>query len=220
MQRQKRDLALLLVLQAFAMIFSAVLGHPDSKVPTEITTPMMIVDLLLLQFLLYRVTAGYAKTRSFKIVFGVLVIIQFALNGFINSESPLADTYALANIAYPLSLAVFTIIFYFIIKDMFANKHEPTYSLLAASNAYLLIATIFGYLYCIIVFQNPYTLDVELKTGLSLIQRTFEISHYVLVGFDVPDGVSGMVKNLAVVEASMANLYIIFVVGRLMSNQK
>jgi hypothetical protein len=220
MHRQKRDLAFLLVLQTFAMIIGSVIGHPDSQVPTIVTLPLMVIDLLLLQFLLYRVTAGYAKTKGFKIFYALLLIAQFVLNGIVNIETPLADTYVLANITYPISLIVFSIIFYLIVQDMFANRHESTYSLLAASSAYFLLAGIFGYLYAIIALQDPTLLDVKVATGHNLIQRSFEISQYVVAGFDVPDGVGGMLKNLAVVEAFMANLYIIFVVGRLMANQK
>src|SRR5687768_10955368 len=107
MHRQKRDLAFLLVLQTFAMIIGSVIGHHDSKVPSVITLPLMIIDLLLLQFLLYRVTAGYAKTRAFKIFYAVLLIAQFILNGIVNVETPIAETYLLANITYPISLIVF-----------------------------------------------------------------------------------------------------------------
>jgi preprotein translocase subunit YajC len=220
MQRQKRDLAFLLILQTLAMIIGSVLAHPDSNIPGAIVLPLMMIDLLCLQFLLYRVTAGYAKTLAFKIFYAVLVITQFALNAIVNVETPLAQTYVLASFTYPLSLVVFTIIFYFILQDMFANKHETTYSLLAASNAYFLIAGIFGYIYSIVVLQDASMLDIEIKTGQDIVRRTFELSHYVVAGFDVPDGVSGMLKNLAVVEAFMANLYIIFVVGRLMTSEK
>jgi len=220
MQRQKRYLAYLLVLQALALIIGSVMAHPDSTIPTMITLPLMIVDLLLLQFLLYRVTAGYARARWFKIFYAVLCITQFVLNSFVNVEVPLAENYVLANIAYPLGAVVYATIFYFIIKDMFANKHETTYSLLAASNAYLLISIFFGCVYSEIALHNPGMLGVEILTGQDLVQRTFEISNYVVAGFDVQEGVGGMIKNLAVVEAYIANLYIIFVVGKLMTNEK
>jgi hypothetical protein len=83
------------------------------------------------------------------------LVTQFALNGITNAEAPLAETFVVAAFTYPISLFVFVIIFFFIVQDMFANKHESTYSLLAASNAYLIIAGIFGYAYAIIALHNP-----------------------------------------------------------------
>jgi hypothetical protein len=220
MQRQKRDLAIMLVLTILAMIFGGVFGHPDSRVPMALATPLMITDLLLLQYLLYRVTAGYAKTRSFKIFYASLLVFQFALNAYVNRPGvTLSGFIGTATLTYTLSLLAFCIVFYFIIQDMFAKRHDITYSLLAASNAYFLIAETFGYLYSIIAVHNPMLLGFENVSGMALVQRTFEVSHFVVAGYDIPDYVAPIFKSFTVIEAFTANLFIIFVVGRLMATE-
>jgi hypothetical protein len=221
MQRRKRDLAIMLVLTVLAMIFGGIFGHPDSKIPVAIATPLMIGDLLLLQYLLYRVTAGYARTRSFKVFYAAVLIFQFALNGFLNRpDVAVSGATAIATLTYTLSLLAFCIVFYFIVQDMFANKHDITYSLLAASNAYFLIAEIFGYAYSIIAVHNPQLLGLSVPNGMQVVQRTFEVAHFVVAGYDLPEYVAPIFKALTVIEAFIANLFIIFVVGRLMANEK
>lgn len=220
MQQRKRDLAILIVLDILAFAIGNVLAHRSLSIPPFITVPLMVTTLIGLQYLLYRVTATYAKTRTFRIFYAVLLVVQFILNVYTNRDIPVNEIVRIAIVAYTLSLLVFCIMFYFIVQDMFANKHEGTYSLLAATAAIFTLIAVFGYLYSLIAVNDPTFVGVENPTGQEMIQRTFLMSHYVVAGFDVPGFTAEVLRNAAVVEAISANLFIIFVVGKLMANQK
>jgi hypothetical protein len=210
MRRRKRDLAILICLSVLAYIIGNVMVHKDAGIPLSITLPIMTLTLTVLQYLLWRVTASYARTKAFKIFYAGLLIVQFAISILANQETSLTDSVGLSMLSHAMSLMTYCIIFYFIVRDMFANKHDATYSLLAASNAYFLIAIIFGTLYALIAVRSPHLLGSDVTTGLQLVQRTFQMSHFVVAGFDVPAYAGELLQNMAVVEAFIANLFIIF----------
>jgi len=103
-----------------------------------------------------------------------------------------------------------------IIMDMFAHKHDLTYGILAASAVYFLIPVIFAYIFSLLGLGDPSLLHADPGDVGSLVLRSFEASHFFAAGIDLPEpGVSGLIKNVAVIESFIMNLYIIFVVGRL-----
>jgi hypothetical protein len=49
--------------------------HKDAGIPLSITLPIMTLTLTVLQYLLWRVTASYARTKAFKIFYAGLLIV-------------------------------------------------------------------------------------------------------------------------------------------------
>src|SRR5689334_13552136 len=186
MQQRKRYLAILVVLDVMAYVISNVLFHKSFSFPIVIAFPLMIITLIGIQFLLYIITATYARTKMFKICYAIVLIAQFVLNVYVNRDVPVSEFSATATLAYGLSLVAFSTMFYFIVQDMFANKHEGTYSLLAAVAAIFTLVAVFGYLYAIMAVSNHSLIGVESATGQQIIQRTFLLSHHVVAGFDAP----------------------------------
>jgi hypothetical protein len=220
MRHKKRDFILLIVFQMMAFLVSSVAGERGAiAVPNGVLFILMLTVLLPAQYLMFRVTINFISKKSFKILYGSLMIVQMVFNGMTNREIHYTEIVVTATIGYVLSIVCFLIIFYVIIEDMFANKHDATYSLLAGTCAYLQIPVIFGYAFAIISLQAPSLLGPDINTGQSIIQIAFEASHYVAAGFDLPDSVGQLIKKIAVLESFLVNLYIIFIVGRLMANQ-
>src|SRR5689334_3944847 len=113
MQQRKRYLAILVVLDVMAYVISNVLFHKSFSFPIVIAFPMMIITLIGIQFLLYTITATYARTKIFRLCYAIVLILQFVLNVYVNRDTPVAGFSAIATLAYTLSLVAFLTMFYF-----------------------------------------------------------------------------------------------------------
>jgi len=224
MEKKKRDFIWLIILALLVYTCSIIFGQKDYTLPfppPAAIFSLMIVVLVFFYYRLYRVTSNYIEGKFFRISYAVLLITQFVLTGLASREGvPFSEIVYTAVVAYLMELISMSIIFYVIIKDMFANKHDMTYGLLAATSAYLLIPIIFAYVFALLGLHNPILLNVDGSSIRALMLTSFQISHYILAGFDIPDPISDLIKSIGVLESFMANLYIVFVVGRLMISAK
>jgi hypothetical protein len=224
MEKKKRDFVWLIVLALLVYISAIILGQKDYTFPFPPKAsifPLMIIVLVFFYHRLYRVTSNYLEGKFFRIFYAVLLITQFVLTGFASRECvAFNEIVGVAVIAYLMDLISMSIIFYVIIKDMFANKHDITYGLLAATCAYLIIPVIFAYVYALLGLHNPALLNVDASSIRALMLTSFQTSHYIVAGFDIPEPMSDLIRSIGVLESFMANLYIVFVVGRLMINSK
>ena len=97
------------------------------------------------------------------------------------------------------------------------RKHDLTYSLLGASNIYFLIPVIFCYVYCLVAVHNPAIVNADPLTIKEVLFNCWDYSWYVLAGIDYPAGKIGEeLQSIAILESISGNLFIVFIIGRLM----
>jgi hypothetical protein len=219
--KKKKDFIALIILLTAGYFVSNVVNHPDYPIPFPpkgLVMPLMIVILTSYQFFLYRVTANYVSNRKLRILYGTVLVAQVILGGMAaRPDVGIRDVMTVAGVAYALEFASMAIVFTVIVYDMFANKHDINHSLLAATNAFLILPVMFGFVFSFVALFNPTLLGPNVSDLQMLINKSFEISHFIAAGMDPPDAIgSTLFKNIGVFEAFIVNLYIVFVVGKLM----
>ncbi|HEU5290667.1 MAG TPA: hypothetical protein VFU05_08510 [Cyclobacteriaceae bacterium] len=122
-----------------------------------------------------------------------------------------------ASIAYMANLVGFSWVFYILLKDIFSKKHDLTYSLLGASNIYFMIPMLFCYLYALIAVHNPAIINADPFTIKTLLYNCMDYSWYILAGIDYPgEKIGEALQSIAILESISGNLFIVFIIGRLM----
>lgn len=123
----------------------------------------------------------------------------------------------IASIAYASNLVGMCWIFGIILRDIFTNKHDLLYSLLGAANIYFMIPLIFSFLYCLVSVHNPAMVGAAPVAIREFLFVCFNYSWFVTAGIDFPGTISQPIQALAVLQSIAGNLFIVFIIGRLMS---
>lgn len=168
---------------------------------------------------LYRITSNFYPGKFARILYASLLVSRFAFTAFFqNSLAPISSLILPASISYLLSLLALGFVFYILIKDVFLNKHDLVYSLLGASNIYFMIPLIFSFIYALVSIHNPSLVGNPLTVD-ELLFNCFNYSWFVLSGIiDFPNEKIGeLIQSIAVLESLAGNLFIVFIIGRLLS---
>lgn len=167
----------------------------------------------------YRVTSNFYTSKLIRYIYAFLLLFQFLFNYYIIEQdaTPILQLIIPASVGYLTSLLSFGLIFYVLLKDIFMRQHDLTYSLLGASNIYFLIPVIFSYIYSLAAIQDPTIINADPHTISEVLFNCWNYSWYVLAGMEdsYPDMVSKL-QSLAILESIAANLFAVFIIGRLM----
>ncbi len=116
------------------------------------------------------------------------------------------------------SLLAFLFLFYLMLYDIFNEKHDINYRLWGSASIYFLIGSIFGLLYMITGILFPEQFQFGKQHDMLNFIPCLTHSFYILSGIDSPyEGFSLLIKNISVFESLLSNLYIVLVVGKLLS---
>ena len=218
MQRKKRDYIFLLVF----MILSFICITPLAKI---LSTDSFLQNLLagaticLWYIFCYRVTVNFYEKKWFRISYALLLIFQLNFNVYVHFENntEISSLILPASVGYIANLLGFGLVFYILLRDIFSQKHDLTYSLLGASNIYFMIPVLFCYVYCLVAVHDPSIANADLFAIETVLFNCFEYSWYVFAGIDFPGEKIGQVlQSIAILESISANLFIVFIIGRLM----
>jgi len=219
-EKNKRDYIFLL---AFMILSYVSIGIIEKSFPSETSWSLnyifMGISLVGWYIFLYRITSNFYPGKVARILYASLLISRFAVTSlFQNSHDPIDTLIVPASISYLITLIALGLVFYILIKDMFLNKHDLVYSLLGASNIYLMIPLIFCFIYALISVHNPSLVGNPLTID-ALLFNCFSYSWFVLSGIiDFPsDKIGELIQSIAVLESLSGNLFIVFIIGRLLS---
>lgn len=124
---------------------------------------------------------------------------------------------ALNGVVILISLVVLMFSFYVVVRDIFETKLKITAKLLGAANLYLLIGSIFAFLYALMNIIIPGSIVPNSEIS-SLFHECVIKSSYILSFRDLPDlNIPGYVHNAMVFESLFAHLFAVFIVGRLLA---
>ena len=217
-KKRKVDYIFLLTFMVLSFVFITPLskilslGHIVQQVLSGLTTVVWYIFC-------YRVTSNFYKSKWFKITYACLLTFQLIFNGYIfeQENTQITSLVLPASIGYVANLVGFSLVFYILLKDIFMRKHDLTYSLLGASNIYFLIPVIFCYIYSLVAVHNPSIVNADPFTIKEVLFNCWDYSWYVLVGIDYPAGKIGEeLQSIAILESISADLFIVFIIGRLM----
>jgi len=106
----------------------------------------------------------------------------------------------------------------FAILDIFSEERVSEERLWGSACIYLMIALCFGSIYDLINIANPGSMGEPIKLGLESYSECIYYSMTVLAGMDNSYGSAiKLIRNIGVLEALWGNMFIVLLVGRLLS---
>lgn len=177
---------------------------------------MIVMNILSYQLMKDLTDNIFLQKMVFNFLWLGLLLPLFIGFGFIESDTFLYK--AISAISVSFSILAFIFLLYFMIFDIFNEKHDIIYRLWGSASIYLLIGSVFGLLYTLLEIFIPNEFQIDTPYDIFHTIPLYNFSFYNLAGIDCPyEGFSLLVKNVAVIETIFSNLYIVLVVGRLLS---
>ncbi len=176
--------------------------------------------MVLWYIVLFRVTSNFYASKWVRGAYALLLIFQLCFNAYINLQdnTAIAALVVPASIGYLANFIGFSLVFYILLKDIFLQKHDLTYSLLGASNIYFMIPMLFCYVYSLVAVQDPSLVHADPFVIKTVLFNCLDYSWYVLACIDYPgEKIGEAIQSIAILESISANLFIVFIIGRLMS---
>jgi hypothetical protein len=217
MEKKKRDYIFMLVF----MVLSFICLGPLSKlygVGNRAVETLTGVILISWYIFCYRVTSNFS-VRWVKVSYAFLLLFQLSFITYVHmqDQKAISEQVISATIAYCANLVGFSLVFYIMLRDIFSQKHDLTYSLLGASNIYLMIPVLFSYLFSTVAVRHPEWVHADYFSIKTVLANCFEYSYYVMAGMDYPgEKIGEAIQSIGIFEAISGNLFIVFVIGRLM----
>lgn len=198
-------------------------GQPDTLLSVDSALVIDLIILLMITGINVLFISYFFKKKLVFVTLVILWLVSIIIN-FVFIEFNLLHVnpklFRLINgLASLMNLFMLSITFYYAVKDIFGEKLKIGQSLLGAANIYILIGSIFSFIYAIFNIIMPGTLvplaDVSIAYHLCFVN-----SSYVLAGQDVPyNDIPNSMRNLMVFESLFAHLFAVFIVGRLLAKQ-
>jgi len=222
MEKKRLDYILLLIFMLLSYLSITVLGRMY-PVGTEIGSRVNILTYLIVfawYVCLYRVTTNFYPKKIVRWSIVIAMAAHFTYTTFVIQRygTAASDVLVPITISWIGSLLGFGIVFFIVTKDIFTKRHDLTYSLLGASNIYFMIPLVFCYIYAIISLHDPSYVHADPSNIGTVLYHSFDYSWYIIAGIDYTAGKIGdVIQSIAVLEALAGNLFIVFIIGRLMS---
>ncbi len=223
-KKRQKYLILTFGFQILTAISSLVVDRLVMKGSLPIPIPMFVtVHLLILlgvHYFAFYTTCLYFNKRSYKILYGILVFGGFVL-GFL-AELPFLKSEYSGKVIFTLSaiclLTSMLIWFVVIVKDIFLEAHDLTYRILGAANIYWLLVVVFAYTYCLYELAFVGSIGAPIVSSPDLLHYSFKLSLHTMVSIDHPfKDISLPLENLTLIQATISHLFIVFLVGRLLT---
>ena len=224
--KRKRRLYLMLLIFQVLMIFYPMLLQElitQHRVPLTMAflgiTQTIIVLVLITTNSLF-VKEFIADIGWFYLVVGLNItgFIVFSVSHVVPSVSGDPEFFRIFSlIGYCCVFISLCFTFYAATKDIFKLRHDLTYSLLGAANIFLLIGFLFSFIINIsgLVFAGM-VLPLDQMIGMDVYSS--KLAFYALASMDPPfDNINPFIKNILVIESIFAHLFVVIIIGRLLS---
>jgi hypothetical protein len=204
----------------FLFVYELLSRHPFPNwrnILVGIIGTLMLVMNVLTYELIKDLTDNKIVQRTILVLlwFGVIIGIISAA-GFLKTDTLFYSILNASSIC--ASLLSFIILLYFMINDIFKEQHDITYRLWGSASIYMLIGSAFGLFFTLLEIMLPGEFGLNTPYDVFHVIPCYNFSFYNLAGMDSPyDSFSILVRNIAVIESIFSNLYIVLVVGRLLS---
>jgi len=223
---KKKHYQQLIVLQAIMilliMIAFQALNEIGIKDINNILTPIFGIMGILLSYVMWSMIRQFTKNPFIIISSLICLFSRFAIAIFINSNllESLSEVQKdrLVILSILLSIYGMSVMMLFMIQDIFNEEHEITYRLWGAGCIYILIGPLFGNVYNLVEILQPGSIGITGADMSSKLMHSMTHSMYIISSLDSKyEHVSGLIRNISVIESIFINLYIVLLVGRLLS---
>jgi hypothetical protein len=186
----------------------------------KITELLFFSILGVYVFLLWDMLRNYTKSRTLLLFLLVLIMGTF-LTGviFVNPFIALLEMREFRIVTCLIMatlLMVETFVVYFTITEIFKHDLSVSERMWGAACIYLITGIAFGSVYEIIDIISISSLDFGIPLGTLHFIKSISFSFHILAGTGISYPCSELVTNITTIESLWGNLFIVFVVGRLL----
>jgi len=197
-----------------------ILGFDNYVLICELIFPMFIMFVIVLWWDMLRI---YLKSKKL-IIFLLLLMIGVFLSNLIllNPINPLltGDAFKLFSLLFMFfMLLIEAILIRVTILEIFTNKLPIKENLLGAVFIYLTTGIAFASIFTIMQIVDNASFLINVPASPIFYQVVLGYSFMILGGVDHSYNLSQLVLHVSAVEAVIGNLFIVFVVGRLFTQQ-
>lgn len=173
-------------------------------------------------FFLWDMMRNFTSNQRFLKIILALICFGYLLglltvNPFFNIvEGDAQRPYLL--IVHSILFFVELIVIFHAIPDLFAGARDSKERLWGAASIYLMIAIAFGSMYDLINIIKPGSMGIPLQMGMESYTECIYYSMTILGGQDpLYENPSRLIRNIGIVEALWGSMFIVLLVGRLLS---
>jgi hypothetical protein len=163
-------------------------------------------------------------TKNNTLIVSLFIFILFGLGVAFFAVNPVYEFFESDDAKRPylffvhLSLfTVETIVIYHCVIDIFTGKKLSAEKIWGAACIYLMIGISFGSVYDLINIANPGSVGINLSQGLESYMVCIYYSMTIIGGHDATLQTSTLIQNIGIIEAVWSNLFVVLLVGRLLS---
>ncbi len=192
------------------------------KVPysTIITELLFFFILGIYVFLLWDMLRNYTRSRALLLVLLVLIMGTFLIGViFVNPFFSLLQPREFKIVTFLIMAALLSVesfVVYFTITEIFKRDLSINERMWGAACIYMITGFAFGNVYEIIDIISISSLDLGVPLGTLHFMKSISYSFHVLAGISSSYPCSELITNFTSIESLWGNLFIVFVVGRLL----
>jgi hypothetical protein len=209
------------VLINYLVVYQIFVRYPFPNSENIFLVIMMVISIAM-NVIAYTLLSDLTNSKFIRYLVIVLISLGIFLAIFVSS--PFAPTHIvwlqrlLVTLSPAFAFSAFSILMYLMIYDIFKEKHDILYRLWGSASIFLLIGVLFGTVFFILEIIFPEEYGLHAFPDIHQFIKCYTLSFYTLSGVDQPfENLSVMVRNICVIESIFSNLYIILLVGRLLS---
>ena len=163
-------------------------------------------------------------TKNNTLLVSLFILIVFGLGVAFFAANPVYDFFDSENSKRPylffvhfFLFTVETIVIYHCVNDIFTGKKLSAEKIWGAACIYLMIGISFGSLYDLVNIVQPGSIGTNLSQGLESYTVCIYYSMTIIGGHDSLLEAAPIIQNLGIIEAVWSNLFVVLLVGRLLS---
>jgi hypothetical protein len=227
--KRERGYIILLAAQLVTIVYTIVVFQISLRSASEIisqgyTFVFAIVGMAYTWFT-YSMIRHFSQSKVLIRITFVVFLVSFwtglTISNPLNPMDIGSTTYTILGIVNQAgSLLAFMIIMVFMVRDIFTSQHTIGYRLWGAACIYFNIGFIFSFIYGLVNLLGVNELDMTIKANFTGYMHCVNYSYYTLSTLDSPYiNASGLFRGIGVLQSLLANLYIVLLIGRLLSKE-
>jgi hypothetical protein len=187
----------------------------------DIITQMLFFSILgIYVFLLWDMLRNYTKSKILLLfllglIMGTFFIGAVFVNPFVTLLNLFQFRIATGLIMTALLLVEISVV-YFTITEIFKHDLSINERMWGAACIYLIMGIAFGSVYEIIDIISLSSLDFGIPLGTPHFMKSISFSFHILAGTGISYPCTELITNITTIESLWGNLFIVFVVGRLL----
>lgn len=226
LQEKQKDYRNVVIIQVIIIVFGLtfsdfLIGDPSTPGAKLITTILSFFAAVY-SFLLWDLLRNFTSSKI--LINTILIILSGVVIVGSMSEFPYYKILEVPNrqlfllLIHSLIFIIEITVIGFATRDIFSGEFLTSDKLWGAAWVFLMTGITFGNLFHLICLIKPGSLGEAMDIGLANYSETATYSMCILGGMDPGHpGASRIIRNIGVIEAVWSNLFVVLIIGKLMS---